>query len=579
VPPSFENSALFREWQQLHDKYGRSAEAMPAIYKAIADMKDPFRRRTFRAALIAEWVQLDPKNGLAFFLDKKSDTSQRKQFLEEWLTRDGRGAVNAILASGPGWEGMARDNLLEIAKCAPDRLPEVVSRLPKSDDYWDTKVRDAFALLADGGLVNAKAAAERITGPSREQALAGVAESWAKSDLKGALAWAKGLPEGTDRDEIIRNALIGRAAVDPATALDLVGTVPPGGREAYFATTTGARVLAAAAKADYDGTIAWLAAHPGRLGHEDMMGLANAVTDRLNADPVSFLSAHAENGTLGAILPAIDSALLNSASAQRPAVWEWLKIQPETDAVKAIKEEVLRSAAWQDPQLAMRLADEIPDVNKGQQYLKTIAQSLFNGGSRMNQFDTFLQQAPERLRRALCEEAFNSYLNVNTMDDPERWIARIPQLPEASRAKGIEAVARAWSQERPEETVRWAASLPADNTRSAALAAAASNWAAQDAHSAAEWLSSLAPGPERDRSAQSFVNAVADKYPRDAWDWALSIGDEQSRATATTQVAKLAAARDPATALQWVETAALPPETKSAIHSTIEGTRKGVLKK
>ena len=308
------------------------------------------------------------------------------------------------------------------------------------------------------------------------------------------------------------------------------------------------------------------------------MGLANAVTDRLNADPVSFLSAHATDGTLSAILPAIDSALLNSASGQRPAVWEWLKTQPETDAVKAIKEQVMRSAAWQDPQLAMRLVDDIPDVGKGQEYLKTIARSLFNGGSRVYQFDTFMQQAPERLRPALCEEAFNC-LTTTSMDDPQRWVARIPQLPEASRARGIEAVARAWSQERPEEAVQWASSLPGDNTRAAALAAAASNWAAQDAHSAAEWLSSLAPGPERDRSAQSFVNAVADKYPRDAWDWALSIGDEQSRAAAATQVAKLVAARDPATALQWVETAALPPETKSAIHSTIEGTWKGVFKK
>ena len=40
---------------------------------------------------------------------------------------------------------------LEIAKRAPDRLPEVASRLPKSDNYWDTKVRGhkAFAKPID----------------------------------------------------------------------------------------------------------------------------------------------------------------------------------------------------------------------------------------------------------------------------------------------------------------------------------------------------------------------------------------------------------------------------------------------
>ena len=570
LTPDFE-SALFREWRDLHDKYGRTPEAMPALYKAIADIKDPFRRRSFRAALIAEWVQLDPKNGLAFFMDKKSDTSQRKQFLEEWLTRDARGAVDALLASGPGWEGMARDNLPEIARCVPERLAEIASRLPKSDNYWDTKVRDAFAILAENGLAAAKSAAEKITGPSREQALAGVAEAWARSDFKGAIAWAKGLPAGVDRDEIIRTALIGRAATDPATALDLTGMVPPGGRDGYFATSTGARVLSAAAKADYGTTVQWLVDHPGRLGHEDLLGLANAVTDRLNADPVSFLSAHAANGSLSAILPAIESALLNSASGQRPVVWEWLKTQPETEEVKSLKEQVMRSAAWQDPQFAMHLVDEIPDADKGQEYLKTIARSLFNGGSRINQFDRFLAGAPERLRPALCEEAFNS-LTANTMDDPQRWVDRIPQLPEASRDRGIEAVARAWSQVRPEEAALWASSLPASDARGNAMAAAASNWAAQDAHGAAEWLSGLTPGPERDRSAQSFVNVVADKYPRDAWDWALSIDDPQSRAAAATHVAKLVAARDPSTALQWVDSGPLTPETKAAIHASIEKT-------
>ena len=571
--PNFENSALFRQWQELHDKHGRTAEAMPALYKAIADIKDPFRRRSFRAALIAEWVQLDPRSGLAFFLDRKSDTTQRRQFLEEWLAHDPRGAVDALLASGPGWEGMTRDNLSEIARRVPGRLGEVVSRLPKSDSYWDTKVRDAFAVMADGGLSSARATAEKITGPNRGQALAGVAQAWGKSDLKGALAWVKSLPDGTDRDEIIRTALVGKAAVEPAAALDLAGLVPPGGKDHYFATTTGARILSAAAKTDYDATVAWLAAHPGRMGHEDLLGLAQPVTDRLNADPVSFLAAHAADGSLSAILPAISSALLNAAAGQRPAVWEWLKTQPESDAIKSVREQVLRSAGWQDPELAMRLVNEIPQTAQGDEDLKNIARSLFNGGSRLHQFDKFLEQAPERLRPALCEEAFNS-LHRESMDDPQRWIARLPQLPDESRSRATEAIARAWSQQRPEEAVQWAASLPASDTRVAAIAAAASNWAAQDAHGAAEWLSGLSPGVERDRSAQSFVYAVAEQYPRDAWDWALSIQDEGSRTASASHVARLLAARDPQTARQLLDSGPLSPEVKSAIQSAIDRSSK-----
>jgi len=78
MPPSFEGSALFAQWKQLHDTYGTTAEAMPDIYQAIASLKDPFQRRAFRAALIAEWVQLDPTNGLEFFLRRGSDAGQRQ---------------------------------------------------------------------------------------------------------------------------------------------------------------------------------------------------------------------------------------------------------------------------------------------------------------------------------------------------------------------------------------------------------------------------------------------------------------------------------------------------------------------
>src|SRR5688572_16744288 len=198
--PSFTNSVIFREWQELHDKHGRTAEAMPVLYKVIADLKDPVRRRAFRAALIAEWVQLDAPGGFAFLREKPSDTGQRRQFFEEWMAQDPRAAVEAALASGTGWAEMARECLEEIARRIPSRLGDIVSRLPKAESFWDRNVLDAFAVLADCGLASARDTAQKVTGPNREQALGGVAKVWAKADFEGAIAWAKSLPDGTDRD-------------------------------------------------------------------------------------------------------------------------------------------------------------------------------------------------------------------------------------------------------------------------------------------------------------------------------------------------------------------------------------------
>src|SRR3954468_784228 len=86
------------------------------------------------------------------------------------------GAVDALLASPGGWEEMARECLPEIARRVPARLAEVASRLPVAEGYYDSNVRDAFAILAEGGLGNGRSAAGSVTGPSRTQALGGVAQ-------------------------------------------------------------------------------------------------------------------------------------------------------------------------------------------------------------------------------------------------------------------------------------------------------------------------------------------------------------------------------------------------------------------
>ena len=121
---------------------------MPRLYKAIGELSDPFRRSAFRCALIAEWVQVDAPGGLEFMLGKGPGKDQRRQFIEEWLARDPQAAVDALLASGGNWEETARQSLTEIARRVPSRVAEIVERLPKSEDFWDSQVRDAFAIVA-----------------------------------------------------------------------------------------------------------------------------------------------------------------------------------------------------------------------------------------------------------------------------------------------------------------------------------------------------------------------------------------------------------------------------------------------
>jgi RNA polymerase sigma factor (sigma-70 family) len=568
LPPRFENSAIFAEWRKLHDIHGTTAESMPAIYDAIAAIQDPFRRRAFRAALIAEWVRVDAPGGFAFLATQR-DTSQRRQLFQEWLALDAPAAVEGLMASGPGWEQTARDSLIEIAQKVPGRIAEIIPHLPPpNNNFWDTKVREAIAVVASKDLQAARAFAEALTGPHREQALAGVAQAWAKNDLNGAIAWAKALPSGTDRDEVIRGALFGKAAVDPASALEQLGIVPPGGRQGYFATTTGARVLKEAAQANYDATVAWIAAHRGRLGHEDMMGIANAVTERLNADPAAFLNKHSADNTLLGIMPAINSALLNEGGGQRPAVWEWLKTQPDNALTKELRQQVLSAAGYQDPVSAMRFAADLPKTPEGDEQIQIVARSLFNGGSMLNRFDKLLAQAPERLQRPMIQNAFD-YLREDTFQDPQTWIQRLSLLPEDNRARGAESIANAWAAQSPGQAAAWVNALPTGETRSSAMSAVVANWAAKDARGAAEWVSSL-PGTDRERSAGSLVMALAEKHQREALDWIMTISDADERHRIAARTAGQLSLRDPAAARQWIEAAPLTPELREQLQSSLQ---------
>jgi RNA polymerase sigma factor (sigma-70 family) len=580
APPTFENSALFAEWRELHEKHGTNSEAMPVIYKAISDIKDFFRRRAFRSALIAEWAQVDPSRGLAFFLEKGRDVKQGRQFIEEWLALDPNAALDALLASS-GWEEIAREALMEIARRAPSRVGEIVSRLPSPESYWDVNVQNAFAFLAENGLGSTREMAESVTGPNRERALSGVAKVWAKNDFDGTVAWAKALPAGTDRDEIVRAALLGKAAVDPIGALDSVGMVPSGGKGTFYAaSTTAARVLSEAAKADFDATVAWVTTNPGRFDQKDLTGLDKEVTDRLNGGAADFLSGRVADGSMGAIMPAIDSSLLNSASGQRAAVWEWLKTQPDNEATKSLREAVLNSAGYQDPEFAIKLVADLPPTAEGDAQMKSLAQHLLNAGAMLFRFDKLFEQAPDRLKQTLVETAFNN-LSVDKMDDPQAWIGRLSQLPEGSRTKGIESIARAWAWQTPEEAIGWVESLEPGEARAAAAAITASTWGQKDPYAAAEWVASMPPGAERDRGAASLALKIAEDYPSEAWQWATSVEDAGERNGTAKEVIKMIPLRDDQTVRQWIEAGPFTPEVKNELQTALatrlaRGARAGV---
>ncbi|MDB6136657.1 MAG: hypothetical protein JWM59_4900 [Verrucomicrobiales bacterium] len=567
--PDFSGSELFAEWHRLHEEHGHDAESMPELFKAIADIKDTFRRRAFRAALVSEWAEVDPAGGLSFFISRGGDRVQSRQIFHEWLARDPQAAMAKLTSLGKPGDDLAGESevLTAIARRAPESVAAIAARLSENNDHWSHPVTDAFAILAAGNLESARATAETLTGSRRGEALAGVAKAWGQKDFAGTAAWVKTLPEGTDREAILRSALMGLASADPKKALENVAIVPPGGRPGYFADSTAARLLKEAGAKDFDGTTGWLRDNPGKVSGEDTIGLASIVTGRLNADPVRFLDAELKKGTLGVLNNALSSALLNDSKPQLGKVWDWLKKQPDSEALRSLKDSVLNSAGWQNPELTLAIAKEQPDTEEGRKTLDRLAQSLINGGSRLGRVEAMLPDVPPAMRTRLVAMTFN-FLNPDNFGSASQWLPRLNEVPAENRLGATEQLARAWAAKSPEEAAAWTLNLPAEH-RPTVVGTVADGWLKRDSLAASEWIAALPVGPDRDAGARSLVNEVADDSPAEAWEWAVSIGDSPQRVQAAGRALSAVIKRDPQEALHWIDRSALADAEKQQLRQAV----------
>ena len=558
---SSRESALMAEWEGLRALHGGTAAEFPALYNAIKDVKDAFRRRAYRSALIAEWAMEAPQAALAFLQEK--DRGMTGQLLREWLRVDAQSAINAMLAGGEKLRGDLRGLLSDIARAAPARLTEVVSSLPKPDSRWDATTLNAFELFAQKDPETARAAALAVRGAMRGQALGGVAMAWAQTDASAALAWAKALPAGEERDAVLKSLLTGWARRDPMAALDHIDLVPPGGDDMAHASDVGAQVLREAAKRDWNTTMQWLREHPGKLGRTSLDGLQSTLSEKLNADPAGTLRSMAQSGVQG-IEMVFANAILNEGYAQRDAIWRWLDDEPASNFTRQARSSLINAIAWKEPDVALTFLEKLPDSEENRQLLEQGTRSLINGGSQMNRFEELLANASPKMRPYLLQTGFEHGLQ-NGAPNPALWTARLDELPPERRLNAMGALARGWATGDPEGAIAWATSLPDAAQRDHAFESAARTWAATDSYAAAQWINSLPSGSNRDVAVAGLVGALARNQPENAWTWALSIETPQRRLQALQLAYALTRDRDPSVAENLLQSANLSPEEMKAL--------------
>ena len=214
-------SALVIEWRKLRGTYGQAPGDLANLYQAILEIENPLKQRAFKSILDAEWAELDPISGITFFREQGREEWELNLFLREGLKSAGEATVTALIASGKGWESIAREVLIEIAEHVPGRLAEVTSLIPLSDSYWLDPVDEAFEILMRNDPEAARRAAKEITGPNRLNALKEV-----------AMDWFKNLPRDDPRHTPILDGYLSNIGfLNEAAAVEKLRVLPQADRE------------------------------------------------------------------------------------------------------------------------------------------------------------------------------------------------------------------------------------------------------------------------------------------------------------------------------------------------------------
>ena len=558
--PDFSESGLYAEWRRLHEAHQPQPDSMPALFTAIQGLKDPFRRRAFRSALIAEWAEADPQAAWQFFTKPEGSVDYSYQLLHEWMAQDGDAAVTALLSRperSAGWPQFFND----IAAHASHRMADVLGKLPVTD-AWDPGAAKAFALMAAKDLSGARALAESLTGTWRERALNGVVRAWAERDAPAALAWAQSQPEGLARDEWVRHALAGWATHDPLAALDRVDLVPPGGDQFQQTSNTAARVLKVAAEKDFDATLRWLKEHPGKLGQDSLSAIGDVISARMTADPAGFADFLRANDPDHLLQASVGSALLNNAYGCKDALWDWIGKQPADDSTaQLLRQKLLSSASWHEPLQALKWLATLPDTPEFKALSLTITESMSNSGLSASDRAAMIATAPEPLRARLVMAGL-ALTREGSVPDIPAALTQYELLPANDRGEVASSLAFQWSKSDPEAAIQWMGTLN-EKDRIKATEGVVSGWAAYDSMAASKWIADLPAGAERDAAAKSLAMTISESEPESAWRWSLDIKDPAQRTDALAWAYAQWHRRNPVAATQAFE-AASPSKAERA---------------
>ncbi len=538
--PAPELNGLIAEWMALREAHGPNGGSMSDFYEAVQKLKDDFKRRAFRTAVVADWAASAPTEALAYF-SKKNDRIRITDVLRVWLENDPSAALSAMRLDGDQWSEPIADLLTEIADTHPQALADLAPYV-RSKAILDQRVLKAFAKAARRDLSGMREAAETLSGKARQEALAGVAKAWAETDGEAALTWVNQFESSADRSRALQELLIGWAARDPVGALDRLDLAPPGGlakvdgqAQVVGGLETSDRVLKVAAATNLEATLDWLLKNPGKYERSHVFSnIGGALAERFFEDMPETLAMIRDHDATDILREGLSYILSNPGKGYVNEVWEWAGHQPPSRQVTAIKKTVYASLVAQEPDRALELAQSLiqqgdPEAIHFGIFRHQIVQDL----ESYEQAAPVMAHAPEALRHELLQFALMRSSEMGV--DSEKWTHWLGQLPAEARKEVVIDSLKNLASHDPMMAIENATAV-AEADRPDAFREISKRWAESDSYTASQWLATLEPSAERDSATLALVQTIARSEPDSAWHWSQTIATPKQRQQAMRTV-------------------------------------------
>jgi hypothetical protein len=435
-----------------------------------------------------------------------------------------------------------------------DALADLDRRSVRDADEIRLQLLARWAQLEpDAALQYAQALPSGFEAPS---AIEAVIRSWAAKDLKAAETSVARMAEGFAKK-------IARAALSPALSERDPRRAFADVRELPFWSNDLDQFFQNWAQQDP----AEAAAHAAQLPHDRLRSFALrnvaqkwAEVDREAAlawaqtsppNPPGVTIEARDPGPLAAV---IESWLKTNASG----AMAWVEQLPEglvkTDVLAALS----GSLSDQEPRYAIEFAAMMPDGTAQDGALRNMigqwSQKDFAGALEWAQ-----QQPDEQVRQLLLPTLAGDLAWRDTAAALELAL----EIGGEGSTRAISSILQIWTRREPAAAAEWVSLQPDRAKHSASVAEL---WAEKDADAALEWVNGNTAGDERDEALSRGANMVTQtRQPQRAEKWIQGIENADRRAKAYENVAFWWMRNHPKSAREWIKTAPLSAQAKSAL--------------